>query len=274
MLKWSLKWCFGILYSKTRGELVKTSGAGTGTFGGDHENEQKSKSIDPKELDENLRVAKEAEEKEKAARDVEETLKAQKNIFHLWTLERILNEDIDNPKIYWLEPLGSFKLQNSPDPQIDLPITPKAFQFCCFDRVVNAPPFDSGADKIPFSFYLKHVKPQYETWSSKKIIVVKVSGPIETESFFNVRFKVERGATSQIYEFTITDLPCLNLYDWILLLHLLVRDEKKFEPIIAHLKRMLVSYILDNGNMDVEIVAALQRKPTVLPKEAPKDFEE
>ena len=94
-----------------------------------------------------------------------------------------------------------------------------------------------------FLFYLKHMKPQYKTWRSKKITVVKVFGPIETESFLDAHFKVRRGATILVFEFTLTDLSCLNPFDWISLLLLLLKDEKKFEPIIAHLKRMLVGYI-------------------------------
>ncbi|CAI9282331.1 unnamed protein product [Lactuca saligna] len=62
------------------------------------------------EADENLRVAREAEEKERVARKAGETFKAQKTIFPLWTHERILNEAIDNPNSYWLDPVGSFKL--------------------------------------------------------------------------------------------------------------------------------------------------------------------
>ena len=46
----------------------------------------------------------------------------------------------------------------------------------------------------------------------------------------------------------------------------------QIEPILAHLKRMLISYIQEVGNMDVEIVAVLRKKPNVLPKEAPNDI--
>ncbi|CAI9263204.1 unnamed protein product [Lactuca saligna] len=75
------------------------------------------------------------------------------------------------------------------DKKLDLPITPKAFQFCSFDKVADAPLPDHDIDQVLFSFYLKHMKPQHQTWSSKKITVVKVFGPIETESFINARFK-------------------------------------------------------------------------------------
>ncbi|CAI9268514.1 unnamed protein product [Lactuca saligna] len=124
-----------------------------------------------------------------------------------------------------------------------------------------------------FSFYLKHMLPYFKTLSSKKFSVVKVSCPIETESFPNARFKVTRVATIQVYKFNLADLLFLNLYDWILLINLLMKDEKKFEPIISHLKRMLVLYILEIGKMGVEIAVVLRKKPTVLSKEASKDHD-
>ncbi|CAI9287718.1 unnamed protein product [Lactuca saligna] len=96
-----------------------------------------------------------------------------------------------------------------------------------------------------FSFHLMHMKPQYETWSSKKISVMKVSGSIKTKSFANARFKVARGAGSSLFEFTLVDLLCLNPYDWI---------------------------SLEIGKWDIDIAVVLRKKPSVLPTEAPKDF--
>ncbi|CAI9284346.1 unnamed protein product [Lactuca saligna] len=57
------------------------------------------------------------------------------------------------------------------------------------------------------------------------------------------------------------DLPCLNPYDWVSLFSLLSKDEQKYEPILAHLKRMLVCYINDFGQMDVEIPIVFRKKP-------------
>ncbi|CAI9260637.1 unnamed protein product [Lactuca saligna] len=108
-------------------------------------------------------------------------------------------------------------------------------------------------------------KPQYQTWSSKKIAIVKVFRPDETESFINVRFKAVRGARSSVFEFTFVDLPCLNPYEWIYLFTHLSKDKQKFEPIVAHLKRMLVSYIQEIGKTDVEIATMLRKKPIVQP---------
>lgn len=45
-----------------------------------------------------------------------------------------------------------------------------------------------------------------------------------------------------------------------------MQDEKKYEPIIAHIKRMLVSDIYELAKLDVEIPSVLRKKPTVLPQ--------
>ncbi|CAI9303755.1 unnamed protein product [Lactuca saligna] len=83
------------------------------------------------------------------------------------------------------------------------------------------------------------MKPQYETCSATKITAVKVTGLFETESFPNANFKVSRGSSIQVYKFTLTNLPCLNSYDWIVLYNLSLRDGQKYEPVIAHLKQMI-----------------------------------
>ncbi|CAI9277065.1 unnamed protein product [Lactuca saligna] len=94
----------------------------------------------------------------------------------------------------------------------------------------------------------------YETivqdMSGCKIIAVKVTGAIETESFPNAMFKVAKGSGSQVHKFTFADLPCLNPYDWIMLYNYFKRWE-----------------------MDVEITVVLRRKPFVQPKEASNGFE-
>ncbi|CAI9299962.1 unnamed protein product [Lactuca saligna] len=120
---------------------------------------------------------------------------------------------------------------------------------------------------------LKHGKPQYQIWSSQKIIVPKVIGPIQTESFVNVKFKTTQGSANSIFEFSIVDLPCLNPYEWIMLMHLLMKEENKYEPIVDHIKRMLVSYIHEVAKIDVEIASVLQKKPTVLPEASEKIIE-
>ncbi|CAI9267849.1 unnamed protein product [Lactuca saligna] len=159
------------------------------------------------------------------------------------------------------------------DSRLDLPITLKSFKFHSFVKVSTVPSTDSNADQFLFSFYLKHMNLQYETWGASKITAVKVTGPIETESSPNAMFKVVRGSASQVHEFTLADLPCLNPYDWIMLYNLLLRDGQKYEAIIAHLKLMIVSYVQEVGKMDVEIVGLLRRKLSVLPKEALEGFD-
>ncbi|CAI9282320.1 unnamed protein product [Lactuca saligna] len=114
------------------------------------------------------------------------------------------------PTQYFLDPVVSFDFQNSQDLHLDLPIIPKGFKFRAFVKVVNAPLTDSSIDQLLFSFYLKHMKPQYETWSAHKIVVVKVT---ETESFPNAKFKVARGSACQSYKISLADLPCVNSND-------------------------------------------------------------
>ncbi|CAI9288108.1 unnamed protein product [Lactuca saligna] len=208
-----------------------------------NENELKRTKAHEANMDKHQRIVREAEAKEKVEREAQ------------------------------LEPVVLFELQNTQGLQLDLPITPKAFKFRSFVRAVNVPFADSGTDHLLFLFYLKHMKPQYETWSASKITIVKVTSPIKIDSFPNVKFKVVKGFASQVHEFTLADLPCPNLYDWIMLYNLLLRYEKKYEPVIAHLKLMIVLYIQDVGKMNVEIVVVLRRKPFDLPKEVPEGFE-
>ncbi|CAI9269841.1 unnamed protein product [Lactuca saligna] len=65
------------------------------------------------EIDENLRVAKEAEAREKEARDAQVTLKTQKALFPPWSIEHILNKDVDNMNVYCSEPVASFELEKN-----------------------------------------------------------------------------------------------------------------------------------------------------------------
>ncbi|CAH1427681.1 unnamed protein product [Lactuca virosa] len=153
------------------------------------------------------------------------------------------NQVVDMPSQYWLDPIASFDVQNTQDSQLDLPITPKAFRFRAFIKVANAPFSDSTADQLLFAFYLKHMKPQFETWGASKIVVVKVTGPFETESFPNAKFKVARGSACQACEFTLADLPCLNPHDWMVIFNILLREKEKYEPVFSHLQLFISSYI-------------------------------
>ena len=66
------------------------------------------------------------------------TLQMQESIFPPWTMERILNEGIDNPSLHWLEPLVSFDLVNSVESQFDFPVTPRAFLFKFFEAYLES----------------------------------------------------------------------------------------------------------------------------------------
>ncbi|CAI9303966.1 unnamed protein product [Lactuca saligna] len=114
-------------------------------------------------------------------------------------------------------------------------------------------------NQILFSFYLKYAKPQYKTLSLKKICALRVKSPIQTEDFLNIQFKGFRGADKIMDEFTLVDSFCMNPCDWISLFIIVMKDEQKYKPIVAHLKRMLICYILEITKMDVEI-ASVRKK--------------
>ncbi|CAI9302398.1 unnamed protein product [Lactuca saligna] len=195
------------------------------------------------ELDEHACIVREAEEKEKAKKEAQVTLKIRMMLFPKWTLKRIQNEVVDLPGQCWLDPVASFDVQNSQDSQLDLPLALKAFRYRAFVKFVDALLTDSKAGQMLFAFYLKHMKPQHENWSIHKIIAVKVTRLIETESFSNEKFKVGRGSSCQAYEFTLADLPCLNPHDWIVLYNMLLRAKEKYRPLMILLQLMIKSYI-------------------------------
>ena len=101
---------------------------------------------------------------------------------------------------------------------------------------------------------------------------MKVYAPFPIENFINIKFKGFRRASLVEDDFTPADLPCMNPYDWISLFLILSKDEQKYEPIIAHLKRMLNCYIHEIGKMDVEIAFVLKKKPILKPKGESKDL--
>ncbi|CAI9291656.1 unnamed protein product [Lactuca saligna] len=111
----------------------------------EYENEKLTRKSRDAKIDENLRVTREDKERENAVHEAEETLKTEKTLFPLWSMEHILSEAIDNPRVYWLEHVVSFEFENSQNSQLGLPITLKAFQFCCFDKIVNVPLSENGA---------------------------------------------------------------------------------------------------------------------------------
>lgn len=68
-----------------------------------------------RELDETLKVAKEAEEKERRNKEEEEVLNCKKALFPLLTRDVLINQAIEFPSTYWLEPVVSFDYDNSKD---------------------------------------------------------------------------------------------------------------------------------------------------------------
>lgn len=102
---------------------------------------------------------------------------------------------------------------------------------------------------------------------------MKVYAPILTKHFVNVKFKGFRGASHVEDEFTLADLPCMNPYDWIFLfLIFFSKDEQEYEPIVDHLKRMLIFYIHEVAKMDVEVASVLKKRLVLKPEEEPKDL--
>ena len=62
---------------------------------------------------------------------------------------------------------------------------------------------------------------------------------------------------------SLADLPNLNPHDWILLNNILLSNQKEYEPIINHIKCMLVCYIHEVAKMDQEIAAAICKRPLI-----------
>lgn len=85
------------------------------------------------------------------------------------------------------------------------------------------------------------------------MVAVKIYAPFQADNFINVRFKGFRGSSRTEFEFTLADLQCINPNDWILLFLILSKDEQKYEPIVSHLKRMMICYIHEVEKMDIEI---------------------
>lgn len=101
---------------------------------------------------------------------------------------------------------------------------------------------DSAVNQKLFSFYLKYAKPKFKTWSLKNS-VVSLKAPVPADDFVNNQFKGFQRENDIVDEFTLADLPCMKPYDWIFLFNIILKDEKKYEAIIAHFRRMFICYI-------------------------------
>ena len=146
--------------------------------------------------------------------------------------------------------MRSFGLAHSQAAPFALPLPRKAFVFHCFNLTVAIPSPEPKVDRDLLEFYLEFAQPQYLTWSSKKIMTVKVLKPNSAGKFINVKFKVTRGSEGSTHSFTLADLPNLNPHDWILLNNILLSNPQEYQPIIDHVKWMLECYIHELAKVD------------------------
>nr|KAJ0197850.1 hypothetical protein LSAT_V11C700361140 [Lactuca sativa] len=194
-----------------------------------------------REIDLNAKIVKEAKERERRLKEAQDLLESKKTLFPFWTLEKLLKEAIDSPSTHWLELVVSLDCANTKDSQFDMPITRKAFVFHCF---------------LPIAEVL-HPDP-------KKIITVRVLKPQAARKFINVKLKVTRGSALSEHTFSLADLPNLNPHDWIVLHNILLANPVEYDPIIDHLKRLLVCYVLEVAKVDQEVTSVLRKNPSVL----------
>ncbi|KAL7609651.1 hypothetical protein Lser_V15G12998 [Lactuca serriola] len=222
--------------------------------------------------DDSDRVAREAEEAERKQKEAHDLLEIRKTLFPDWTLERMIKEAIDTPSILWLEPVISLDCSNNVDSQFDMSLTRKAFIFHAFSNVAEFPHPHPQVDRDLIDFYLKAAQPPYQTWSAQKIINVRVLKPYTEGKFINVRFKVLRGSAKTEHAISLADLPNLNPHDWIILHNILLTNKAEYGPIIDHLKRMLVCYIMEVALIDQEIASVLKKKPKISPVGSASDL--
>ena len=99
------------------------------------------------------------------------------------------------------------------------------------------------------------------------MVDVKVYALFPMEHFANVKFRGFRGASHSGFDFTLAALPCMNLNDSISLFFIVSKEKVKYDPIISHLRRMLICYIYEVAKLDMEITLVLKKRPVVKPKE-------
>ncbi|KAL7605732.1 hypothetical protein Lser_V15G20073 [Lactuca serriola] len=218
-----------------------------------------------REIDLNAKIVKEAEEKKRILKEAHDLLESKKTLFLFWTLEKLIKEAIESPITHCLDLVVSLDCENTKDFQFDMPITRKVFMFHRFLPIAKVPHPDPKVDHGLIDYYLEVAQPQYLTWSAQKIITVRVLKPQALGKYIHVKFKVTRGSTLSEHTFSLVDLPNLNPHDWIVLHNILLSNPVEYEPMIDHLKRLIVYYILEVPKMDQEIASVLRKKPTILP---------
>ncbi|XP_023746786.1 uncharacterized protein LOC111894938 [Lactuca sativa] len=67
------------------------------------------------ELDETMKVVNEAEEQEKRTKEEKDVLQCKKALFPEWNRDTLINQAIDFPSVYLLEPVALFDCDNSKD---------------------------------------------------------------------------------------------------------------------------------------------------------------
>ncbi|KAI3780421.1 hypothetical protein L2E82_10402 [Cichorium intybus] len=154
---------------------------------------------------------------------------------------------------------------------MDFPITTRVFLIRCFDELKSkTEPRAVVNDKL-FNFYLEHSKPQYMSWSLKKIVKLTPRMPPVTSPFRNAIFLARRGSDDEKDEFTLADLPFMNPFDWVSLFNILSRREDH-EILHEHVKKLLTGYILEVSNLDVEVASVLNSVPKCSAEKLPSDL--
>lgn len=213
-----------------------------------------------KELDELISLKAKLDAEDVELKNTKQILESKKTLFPEWTLDRMQNEAINDPNLFWLEPKTSFDTNNDVECQLDFLITPRVFLFICFENIDKVPLSNVATNKKLCLFYLKFSKPHYESWSLRKLVGLKVRLPEKVDGFLNIHFKAYRGQNRIIHEFTLVYFPFLSPSDWISMFNTVGKDVAKYEPIYQHLRKLIICYILEMSKMDVDISAMLNEK--------------
>lgn len=155
---------------------------------------------------------------------------------------------------------------------MDFPLTPRALLFRFCQKIKKTQTSNNTINRKLFNFYLKYGKPQYESWTLKRIVALKVGLPVDTKDFPNINFKRFCGSNHVLHEFTLDDFPFMNPYDWISIFNIVAKDVRKYQPIFDHLKKIIKCYILEFAKMYIEIASVLNRKPIMKPFEELEDI--
>ncbi|KAI3700155.1 hypothetical protein L2E82_44774 [Cichorium intybus] len=148
---------------------------------------------------------------------------------------------------------------------------PEYSSFDAFDeRITNTQPSAIINDML-FNFYLANSKPQYLSWSLKKIVRLTPRMPRVISPFKNAIFLARRGSDQEKDEFTLADLPFMNPFGWVSLFNILSRAEEH-EILAEHVKKLLMGYILEFAKLDVEVATVLDSTPECLAEKPPSDL--